>query len=58
MVITMILPLAVTLALQRDGRSFIARWWSVAAMVAVIPLAISRSAIVGAAVGLLVLFGR
>jgi O-antigen ligase len=54
-VITMILPLAVTLATQRDGRTILARWWPVAAMVAVIPLAISRSAIVGAVVGFLVL---
>jgi len=54
-VITMILPLAITLATQRDGRTAIARWWPVAAMVAVIPLAISRSAIVGAFIGFMVL---
>jgi O-antigen ligase len=54
-VVTMILPLALTLARQEDGRGAFRRWFPVAAMAAIIPLTISRSALVGAVVGLILL---
>jgi O-antigen ligase len=54
-VLTMILPIALTCAINlRDGAP-IRRWLPVAAIAFAIPLSISRSAIVGAAVGLAVL---
>jgi O-antigen ligase len=54
-VITMLLPLALTLAMQTDGRSPLRRWFPVVAMAGAIPITISRSAIVGAIVGVAVL---
>ena len=54
-VVTMLLPLALTLARQEDGRGVVRRWFPVVAMTAVIPLTISRSALVGAVVGLVLL---
>lgn len=54
-VITMLIPLAIVTARVADGRHVIQRWWPVVAMVGAVPIAISRSALVGAAVGLAVL---
>jgi O-antigen ligase len=53
-VLTMLLPLALTAAMTPDGRSRIRRWFPPLAIGTAIMLSISRSALVGAAVGLLV----
>jgi O-antigen ligase len=54
-VITMLLPLAMVSARIQDGRTTLRRWLPVAFMMAAIPIAISRSAIVGALVGLVII---
>lgn len=53
-VLTMMLPVALHLAVTDDGRSAFRRWYPVAVIAAAVPLSISRSAIVSAAVVLLV----
>jgi polysaccharide biosynthesis protein PslJ len=53
MVITMLLPIALSLAVRQDGRHAIRRWFPVMALGLAIPIAISRSAIVGGLVGTL-----
>lgn len=54
-VITMILPIAIALALTDTGRSALRRWTPVAAIALAIPLSISRSALLSSLVALLVL---
>ncbi len=54
-VLTMILPVALTCAMNLRDSAPIRRWLPVAAIAFAIPLSISRSAIVGAAVGLAVI---
>ena len=54
-VVTMILPLALVNARIEDGRGTVRRWLPVVLMVAAVPIAISRSAIVGALIGLVVI---
>ncbi len=54
-VLTMILPIALHYAMRDTHRSFFARWWPVAAIAAAVPISISRSAIISAAVVLLFL---
>jgi len=50
-VITMILPLALAIALSDTGRSSIRRWYPVLALVIAVPLSISRSTLLSAAIG-------
>ncbi|MET0931816.1 MAG: O-antigen ligase family protein [Aeromicrobium sp.] len=50
-VITMILPLALALAFSDTGRSTLRRWFPVLVLVIAVPLAISRSALLSAVVG-------
>ena len=52
--ITMILPLALYVGFNRIDRPLVIRWLPAAALAAVVPLTSSRSAYLGAAVGLLV----
>jgi O-antigen ligase len=54
-VLTMVLPIALYFALNDRHRSTVARWWPVAAIALAIPISISRSAILSAAVALLLL---
>lgn len=54
MVLSMILPVAVTMAIWHRGARFPTTWWPAGAIVLALTLAVSRSAIVGAAVALLV----
>lgn len=54
-VLAMLLPIALTVALSRGPRSALRRWFPVAAIAVSIVLSISRSAIIGALVGILVL---
>lgn len=54
-VLTMLLPIALNSAMTKDGRSALRRWYPPLVLGLAILLSISRSAIVGAAVGLLVL---
>ena len=54
-VLTMILPLALALALSDKGRSAVRRWVPPLLILAGITLSISRSAILGAVVGLAIL---
>lgn len=54
-VLSMILPLALTLALTENHRNVFARWFPVAAISSAALLSVSRSAIVGVLVGFLVL---
>lgn len=49
-VLTTILPIAIHFAMTDDGRSRFARWWPVVAIMAAIPMSISRSAIVATVV--------
>jgi len=53
--ITALLPLCLHVALHEKGIGALRRWFPVAAIALAVPLSISRSAIIGAAVGLLVL---
>jgi hypothetical protein len=55
MMLAMILPVAVVLALRDRPRSALRRWFPVAAIAAGMTLAGSRSAIIGLAIGLIVL---
>lgn len=55
-VLTMLLPIAIANARDLTRKSTLLSWWPVAAIAFAIPLSISRSAIVGAAIGLAVLF--
>lgn len=52
--ITMILPLALYVGFNRKDRPLLLRWLPAAAVAAVVPLTSSRSAYLGAAIGLLV----
>jgi O-antigen ligase len=54
-VVTMMLPMALTLVLHGQSRSLIRRLVPVVLMAASVPIALSRSALVGAVVGLAVL---
>ena len=54
-VLTMILPIALTCAMHDDGRAVVRRWFPVLMIAIAIPLSISRSSLVGAAIGLLIL---
>lgn len=54
-VLTMILPIALHYAIMDRHRRLLARWAPVAAISAAVPISISRSAIISAAVALLVL---
>lgn len=54
-VLTMILPIALTSSLANSSRTLIRRWFPPAIIGLAITLSISRSAVVGAAIGLLVL---
>ncbi|AXT85849.1 hypothetical protein C6I20_12075 [Aeromicrobium sp. A1-2] len=54
-VITMILPIALALALSDTGRSAVRRWFPVLALVISVPLSISRSTLLSAAVGCLII---
>ena len=54
-VLTMILPITIALALTDTGRSALRRWTPVVAIGLAVPLAISRSAVLSALTGLLVL---
>ncbi|MCC3282360.1 MULTISPECIES: O-antigen ligase family protein [Arthrobacter] len=54
-VLSMVLPLALTLALTERQRSLAARWWPVLALALASITSGSRSAFIGAAVGLVVL---
>ena len=54
-VLTMVLPFALHFALMDAHRSMLRRWWPVAAIAVALPIAISRSAIIGSVVGLAVL---
>lgn len=54
-VLTVILPIALTCAMTMRDRSWIRRWYPSIAIAIAIPLSISRTAIVGTAVGLIVL---
>ena len=53
-VVTMLLPLALGLAMGDHGRSALRRWAPVALMAACVPLSISRSALLACAVGSIV----
>jgi polysaccharide biosynthesis protein PslJ len=55
-VLSMVFPIALTLALTDKGRSSLRRWAPVAIMAPAIMLSISRSAFLGVAVGMLALF--
>lgn len=54
-VITMLLPLAITLARTDLSRGLVRKWYPVAVMSLAIPISISRSALVSAVTGVLVL---
>lgn len=54
-VITMILPLALALAVSDSGRTALRRWFPVLALVVSVPLSISRSSLLSAAIGCLVI---
>lgn len=54
-VLSMVLPVALMLALTEKRRSFAARWWPAAAVALVTIISGSRSAFIGAAVGVLAL---
>jgi O-antigen ligase len=54
-VITMLLPLALVNGRIQDGRAALRRWLPVVLMMAVVPIAMSRSAIVGALVALVII---
>jgi hypothetical protein len=54
-VVTMLLPLALVVARWQDGRPWWRRWYPAAAIACSVPIALSRSALVGAVVGILVL---
>lgn len=54
-VVTMILPLALALAVADTARGKLVRWAPVAVMLFCVPLSISRSALVSCAVGLLIM---
>lgn len=49
-VLVMILPFALHYALSDTNRTLVRRWWPTAAMAVALPIAISRSAIVGTAI--------
>jgi polysaccharide biosynthesis protein PslJ len=55
-VIAMALPLALHLARFDTGRSWFRRWWPVGAIAMGVPVAISRSAVLGAIVAAVVIF--
>lgn len=55
MVLTMILPLALTLAMRDTSRGLFARWFPALAVIAACALSVSRSALIGLAVVMLVL---
>ncbi|UPO77622.1 O-antigen ligase family protein [Arthrobacter sp. Helios] len=54
-VLSMVLPVALMLALSEKQRNFAARWWPAAAVALVTVISGSRSAFIGAAVGVLAL---
>lgn len=54
-VLTMLLPIAVALALDDRSRSWLRRWYPIGIIALAIPLSISRSALVSALAGILVL---
>jgi len=54
-VLSMVLPIALMLALTEQHRSFAARWWPAAAVALISVISGSRSALIGAAVGVLAL---
>lgn len=54
--ITMILPLALHVGVHQKDRSKILRWFPAAAIMIIVPLTSSRSALVGAAIGLVIAF--
>ena len=54
-VLTMVLPLALHYAYLQDGRPWWRRWWPPAMLALAIPISISRSALLAAIVGMLVL---
>ena len=53
-VMTLILPLALHYAVNREGRSRLSAWWPVVAIGLALPMSLSRSAILGSVVVLLV----
>lgn len=54
-VLTMILPIALHYAMHDQHRKALSRWLPVAAIAAAVPISLSRSAILSAAVGLIIL---
>jgi hypothetical protein len=54
-IITMVMPLAIALAMHDKGRHAIRRWFPVAVLALAVPLSLSRSAILASIVGLGVL---
>ena len=54
-IITMVMPLAITLAMHDKSRHALRRWFPVALLALAVPLSLSRSAILASLVGLIVL---
>ena len=52
-VLTMVLPIALHLAVQDKGRTALARWFPVVAIALAVPISISRSAILSGAIALI-----